>query len=158
MLENVCFYGSCWPWCRHFTALWPIRDKVPPRGTYRGAYLYFVHKATVYCFFCIDETYGPYCYIHPVVRLIVAMSTPPRSALARPPAFHGRSTRYNILVCTLLHPYTYKISVQPPNPRPSRCLGRATARRRIQQHVYAVEKFRKKKVGKNNFIVYFSNT
>jgi hypothetical protein len=69
---------------------------------------------------------------------------------------HGGSTRYDR--GTLLHPYTRKMSVHLPDRRPPRFLGRATARHRIGQPVLLFAKVQKKrKIGKNNFIVYFSD-
>ena len=70
-------------------------------------------------------------------------------------ACHGESVRYNR--GTQLHPYTCKMSEHPPDRRPGRFLGHATARHRIGQPVLLFAKVQKSKLVKNNFIVYFSS-
>ena len=69
--------------------------------------------------------------------------------------YHGESARYNR--GTQLHPYTCKMSEHPPDRRPGRFLGQATARHRIGQPVLLFAKVQKSKLVKNNFIVYFSS-
>ena len=59
------------------------------------------------------------------------------------------------------HPYavtdTCKMSEHPPDRRPGRFLGHATARHRIGQPVLSFANVQKLKPVKNNFIVYFSS-
>ena len=53
--------------------------------------------------------------------------------------------------------YAPKMSVLVPGLRPSRCLGRPTARHRIRQPVLLFANVQKKKPVKNDFIVFFSD-